>query len=46
MEPKQILMLTILLLSAVIGSAYLVYKLESLDREDNSDGNGDDQGHH
>jgi len=46
MEPKQILMLTILLLSAVIGSAVLVYKLETLDREDNNDGDGNDHGHH
>jgi hypothetical protein len=45
MEPKQILMLTILILSAIIGSAVLVYKLETIDREDKGDGH-DEHGHH
>jgi hypothetical protein len=41
MEFKQIMMLSILLLAAVIGSAYLIYVLETLDKDDDSNGHDD-----
>jgi hypothetical protein len=43
MEFKQLLMLTILLLSGIIGSIYVIYVLQTIDKDDE---NGhDDHGH-
>lgn len=46
MELKQIIMLTVLLTVALVGSGALVYILNSLDKEDDENSNGDENGHH
>lgn len=45
MEPKQILMLTVLLLIALIGCATLVYVMMNLDNKEDGDDSHGGHGH-